>query len=112
MLCPTWVYAEQSVRLSVNAELYSEPVSVHAFLDDWETSNLKKGKNAFASGKMKLETQKDNWTLGWVWSYDYPHNVVNDGVEILNCTTDKYCNHLVPAVYPTPFYETLMCLFL
>ena len=45
MLCPTWVYAEQSVRLSVNAELYSEPVSVHAFLDDWETSNLKKGKN-------------------------------------------------------------------
>jgi prolipoprotein diacylglyceryl transferase len=53
-----------------------------------------------------------SWAPDWLWSYDYPHNVVNYGVPILNCNADKYCNHLVPAVFPTPFYETLMCLFL
>ena len=53
-----------------------------------------------------------SWAPDWVWSYDYPHNVVNDGIQMLNCSTDKYCNHLVPPVFPTPFYETLMCLFL
>ncbi len=53
-----------------------------------------------------------SWLPDWMWSYDYPHNVVNDGIPMLDCVTDKYCNHLVPAVYPTPFYETIMCLFL
>ena len=53
-----------------------------------------------------------NWAPDWVWSFDYPHNVVNYGEPILNCNEDKYCNHLVPPVFPTPFYETLMCLFL
>ena len=82
ILCPTCAYAEQSVKFSINTELYSEPVAVHAFLDDWETSNLKKGKNAFASGKMKLETQKDNWTLGWVWSYDYQLHFSEDMAKL------------------------------
>ena len=64
-------FAEKSAQFSIDAELYSDPVSVHAFLNDWDTSNLKSGKNALASGKMKLETKQDNWTLGWVWAYDY-----------------------------------------
>ncbi|MCX6296149.1 MAG: prolipoprotein diacylglyceryl transferase, partial [Bacteroidetes bacterium] len=53
-----------------------------------------------------------SWAPDWVWSYDFPHNVVNYGEPIANCNADKYCNHLVPAVYPTSFYETVMCLFL
>ncbi len=53
-----------------------------------------------------------NWAPDWLWSYDYPHNVVNYGEPIANCDAERYCNHLVPPVFPTPFYETLMCLFL
>jgi prolipoprotein diacylglyceryltransferase len=45
-----------------------------------------------------------------MWSFDYPHNVVSEGVPIDGCTAEKFCNHLVPSVYPTPFYETVMCL--
>lgn len=63
-------------------------------------------------GIPSLNPKPFSWLPDWMWSYDYPHNVVNDGVPILDCVTDKYCNHLVPSVYPTPFYETIMCLFL
>lgn len=45
----------------------------------------------------------------WMWSYDYPHNVNSIGVPIPGCEGD-HCAHLVPSVFPTPFYETLMAL--
>lgn len=53
-----------------------------------------------------------NWLPDWVWSYDYPHNVNSIGVPMANCFDLKYCNHLVPPVFPTPFYETIMCIVL
>ena len=53
-----------------------------------------------------------NWLPDWVWSYDYPHNVNSVGVPMANCFDLKYCNHLVPPVFPTPFYETIMCVVL
>ena len=63
-------------------------------------------------GIPSLNPKPFSWLPDWMWSYNYPHNVVNDGVPMLDCLTDKYCNHLIPSVYPTPFYETIMCLFL
>ncbi len=75
-------FAEKSAQFSIDAELYSDPVSVHAFLNDWDTSNLKSGKNALASGKMKLETKQDNWTLGWVWAYDYHLHFSEDMAKV------------------------------
>ena len=50
-----------------------------------------------------------SWAPDWVWKYDYPHNVLNQGVPIEGCTGD-YCNVLATPVYPTPFYEVLMAL--
>ncbi|MES2396533.1 MAG: prolipoprotein diacylglyceryl transferase family protein [Bacteroidota bacterium] len=50
-----------------------------------------------------------NWAPDWVWAYDYPHNVNGVGEPMANCFDAKYCNHLVPPVFPTPFYETIMC---
>lgn len=50
-----------------------------------------------------------SWAPDWVWSYDFPHNVNSIGEPIANCFEPKYCNHLVPPVFPTAFYETLMC---
>ncbi len=53
-----------------------------------------------------------NWLPDWTWSYDYAHNVNGVGEPIANCLNDKYCYHLVPSVYPTAFYEVLMCISL
>ncbi|MEZ5041125.1 MAG: prolipoprotein diacylglyceryl transferase [Saprospiraceae bacterium] len=52
------------------------------------------------------------WFLpDWLWAYDYPHNVLNEGVAIEGCTY-HYCSRLSPAVYPTPLYETIMALLI
>ncbi|MBE0649021.1 MAG: prolipoprotein diacylglyceryl transferase [Bacteroidales bacterium] len=43
----------------------------------------------------------------WIWSFTYPHNVIDDGVLIPGCGGD-HCFVLPTPVYPTPIYETLM----
>lgn len=71
----------------------------------------------------------DWWFLpDWLWSYNYPNNVNNDGVLLAQCNADvfntarqsglsvedscqqscgmRYCFELNPKVYPTPIYET------
>ena len=45
------------------------------------------------------------------WAYDYPHNVIDEGIPIVSCTW-KHCMHLAQAVYPTPFYEILLSLLI
>ncbi len=50
------------------------------------------------------------WFLpDWLWAYDYPRNVSEQGETLANCV-GQYCTHLVPPVYPTPIYETFMAL--
>jgi prolipoprotein diacylglyceryl transferase len=52
------------------------------------------------------------WFLpDWMWSFDYPHNVVNEGIQIEGCLF-QYCKHLGEGVYPTPFYETIFALII
>ncbi len=43
----------------------------------------------------------------WMWAFDFPHNVINEGERITNCTRD-HCHVLAVPVYPTSFYETVM----
>ena len=43
---------------------------------------------------------------GWMWSFDYPHNVLNQGIYIEGCVTNN-CYVLENPVWPTPFYETV-----
>lgn len=53
------------------------------------------------------------WLPDWLWAYDYPNNVNKDGVLMPDCIyNDQYCNHLPQPVYPTPIYETIMCLLI
>lgn len=47
----------------------------------------------------------------WMWSFNYPHNVANDGIPIPGCV-GKYCNVLEQPVFPTPFYETVICVLI
>lgn len=72
------------------------------------------GCHVSGDGDWGIVNDKPNpfsWLPNWIWSYQYPHNVINAGVPITGCE-GNYCNQLPLPVYPTAFYETLMCLAL
>lgn len=52
-----------------------------------------------------------NWLPDWAWSYNYPNNVINEGIPIPGCT-GKHCMVLPDFVYPTPLYEAVLCILL
>jgi prolipoprotein diacylglyceryl transferase len=52
-----------------------------------------------------------SWLPDSFWAYQYPHNVLNEGVPIPGCV-GEYCNQLPQAVFPTPLYESITCLLL
>jgi len=56
------------------------------------------------------ELAKPSWFIfpEWMWAYDYPHNVLNQGVPIEGCDF-RYCRRLDPPVYPTPIWESIIC---
>jgi len=47
----------------------------------------------------------------WTWSFRYPHNIIDEGIQITNCT-GPHCHMLVAPVFPTPFYETILGLII
>ncbi len=52
-----------------------------------------------------------SWLPDWAWAYNYPHNVIGEGMQIPGCT-GQYCAMLPAAVFPTPLYEIFTCLLL
>ena len=61
-------------------------------------------------GRVNLN-RKPNWINSlpdWMWSFKYPHNTINSGIAMYGCD-GNYCNELVKGVYPTPFYEAVLC---
>lgn len=61
-------------------------------------------------GIVNLSPEPSWWFLPhWLWAYDYPHNVIHEGVMIEGCSFN-YCSRLEQPVYPTPIYETVMSL--
>lgn len=60
------------------------------------------------------EMAKPEWLSflpDWLWAYNYPHNVINEGIAIPGCV-GKHCFELNPPVFPTPIYETIVGLIL
>ena len=47
----------------------------------------------------------------WLWSYNYPHNIINAGIPIPGCT-GEHCMVLPQGVFPTPVYETTMAVII
>jgi prolipoprotein diacylglyceryltransferase len=52
-----------------------------------------------------------SWMPEWMVAYHYPNNVISEGVKIPGCE-DQYCSYLPIPVFPTAFYETVICLVL
>jgi prolipoprotein diacylglyceryltransferase len=44
----------------------------------------------------------------WMFAYHFPNNVNKEGIPIPNCK-EEHCNYLPSPVFPTPFYETVVC---
>lgn len=45
----------------------------------------------------------------WMFAYHFPHNVNETGIPIPGCADTKYCMQLPEGVFPTSFYETIIC---
>ena len=45
----------------------------------------------------------------WVWAFDYPNNINNEGILMENSIFTDYNHRLENPVYPTPLYEMIMC---
>jgi prolipoprotein diacylglyceryltransferase len=55
---------------------------------------------------------KPNWLSfipDWAWSSTYPHNVLNEGIPIPGCE-GRHCFELAEPVFPTPLYESVVCI--
>jgi len=52
-----------------------------------------------------------SWTPDWMWSFNFPHNVNDEGIPIPLCG-GKYCHVLQVPVFPTSFYESVICILL
>lgn len=79
---------------------------------------------AYGIGRMGCQTSGDgDWGIDnaspapswmkifpdWLWSYDYPNNVLGMGVPIENGVIfPGYGTHLEIPVFPTPLYETIL----
>lgn len=64
-------------------------------------------------GIVNLASKPDllSWMPDWLWSYNYPHNVIGDGVPIPGCE-GRHCMVLPDPVFPTPIYEAIACILL
>ena len=52
-----------------------------------------------------------SWLPDWLFGMTYPHNVGHEGMQIQGCT-GEYCSVLPVSVFPTPIYETIVCVLL
>lgn len=52
-----------------------------------------------------------SWLPDWMWGFTFPHNVNEVGNKIPGCV-GKYCSELGVPVYPTSFYESVICILL
>ena len=52
-----------------------------------------------------------SWLPDWLLANNFTHNVITEGVALPGCT-GTYCTALPVAVFPTSFYEAIICILL
>lgn len=67
-------------------------------------------------GDPNPHTKPFSWIPDWLWGYNYPNNVINEGVPMDECfypdAFGNYCHILPNPVYPTPIFELIICLII
>ncbi|PZX65856.1 prolipoprotein diacylglyceryl transferase [Hydrotalea sandarakina] len=94
-----------------NAEGKLVPATMEQFNRALQANQLYYSQQ-FSTFKIQHLSVQAFWGLPkWLFAYNYPHNVVNEGIHFANCT-GNYCSFLPISVFPTPLYEIIMCLIL
>lgn len=52
-----------------------------------------------------------SWAPDWMWAFRFPHNVNDEGIPMLQ-SVGKYSHILLKPVFPTSFYESVVCMLL
>ena len=88
-----------------NAALFEQTLSQHAafYEQTFKTSNIQELHHSAVIAPSFIPR--------WMVAYNFPHNVINEGVSIAGCE-GQYCSQLPIPVFPTAFYETLAGLLL
>lgn len=63
----------------------------------------------------RMSVKAPSWLPDWMFAYSFPNNVINSGEQIQDLKSIKNLKHqsqLPIPVFPTPFYETVMCTIL
>lgn len=74
--------AEEKMYFQLRADVYSDVLPIHAFINKWHSDDFQKGEHAFAHGKMRLGVKNGAWDMGWVWMYDYQLKFSQDLSEL------------------------------
>jgi len=94
---------------TVGANLKSVPVAVSDFqFEVGKNSNYYMG-DFHTLDIPHLAVKGPSFLPNWLFGYAYPHNVIGAGVKIPGCS-GSYCSYLPIPVFPTAFYETIICL--
>lgn len=58
-----------------------------------------------------LYAQAPTWLPDELFANNFKHNVIDEGIRLLGCP-GSHCNVLPVAVFPTSFYEAIICILL
>ncbi|MFC2111348.1 prolipoprotein diacylglyceryl transferase [Bacteroidota bacterium] len=73
----------------------------------WGVVNLAYASQGFTEGVYLAKPAWLAFLPDWMWAFDFPNNVVGEGVPIHQCA-GRYCSVLDEPVFPTSFYETVI----
>jgi phosphatidylglycerol:prolipoprotein diacylglycerol transferase len=100
ILNSAYVSTTEGKAIAANAGAFNAAVSQHAGYYAQEFGSIENIHQAAFKGPSFLPE--------WMVAYTYPHNVINAGAQLPDCT-GQYCAYLPVPVYPTPFYEIIAC---
>jgi phosphatidylglycerol---prolipoprotein diacylglyceryl transferase len=104
-------YTTQKVRLAQPGEYEKVLQANTAYFVDGKIpdANRYNGRTAESLDKVpSLNIKAPSFIPNWMVAYSYPKNVVPDGIKIAG-DTDEHNRILPQPVFPTPFYETVIC---
>lgn len=81
LLAAQRVCAGDSLQFSLEADAYSQPVSVHAFTRHWQ-DDLSSGDHAFAHARAELSRRRGRDEFALIWRYDYLLNFDGDTARL------------------------------
>ncbi|TAD82369.1 MAG: diacylglyceryl transferase [Bacteroidetes bacterium] len=104
-------YVSSPTGKSVLAQGTAYADSVNAHLGYFKQSLSHVTEVQSAADVMQRHVVAPAWMPDWMVAYTYPHNVLSEGVPNVP-GGGQWDYHLPLPVFPTPFYETIMCLLL